>query len=66
MSKIALTGCGVRREYAEGKKTDAINTFLGSGTSVDGTIEFNGTIRLDGNVKGEIFRLRSFQLKREL
>ena len=31
-----------------------ISTFLGHGTSVDGTLEFQGTIRLDGNVKGQV------------
>jgi cytoskeletal protein CcmA (bactofilin family) len=37
-----------------GKKADSISTFLGSQASVDGTIEFQGTIRLDGSVKGKI------------
>ena len=37
-----------------GRKADSISTFLGSQASVDGTIEFQGTIRLDGNVKGKI------------
>jgi cytoskeletal protein CcmA (bactofilin family) len=37
-----------------GRKTDSISTFLGSQASVDGTIEFQGTIRLDGSVKGKI------------
>ena len=36
------------------KQTDTISTFLGHGTSVDGTLEFQGTIRLDGNVKGQV------------
>ncbi len=36
------------------RKADSISTFLGSQASVDGTIEFQGTIRLDGNVKGKI------------
>lgn len=35
-------------------KSDTISTFLGQGTSVDGTLEFQGTIRLDGNVKGQV------------
>jgi len=38
----------------KGKKQDSISTFLGSDASVDGTIEFQGAIRLDGNVKGKI------------
>jgi len=36
------------------KQADTISTFLGHGTSVDGTLEFQGTIRLDGNVKGQV------------
>ena len=36
------------------KKANSITTFLGSGTSIEGTIEFQDTIRLDGNVKGKI------------
>ena len=37
-----------------GRKADSISTFLGPQASVDGTIEFQGTIRLDGSVKGKI------------
>ena len=36
------------------KQTDTISTFLGYGTTIDGKLEFQGTIRLDGNVKGQI------------
>ncbi|MDJ0830002.1 MAG: polymer-forming cytoskeletal protein [Desulfobacterales bacterium] len=36
------------------KKGDSISTFLGADVNVEGTIEFKGTIRLDGNVKGRI------------
>ena len=36
------------------KQTDTISTFLGHGTTIDGTLEFQGTIRLDGNVKGHV------------
>ena len=36
------------------KKHDAISTFLGPDASFNGTIEFQGTIRLDGSVKGKI------------
>ena len=36
------------------KQTDTISTFLGHGTSIDGTLEFQGTIRLDGSVKGKV------------
>ncbi len=38
----------------KGKKHDAISTFLGPDASIDGTIEFQGTIRLDGKVEGKI------------
>ena len=36
------------------KKVDAISTFLGPDAAIEGTIEFQGTIRLDGKVKGKI------------
>jgi len=36
------------------RKADSISTFIGSEASVEGTIEFNGTIRVDGKVKGKI------------
>ncbi len=36
------------------KNTDRISTFIGADASIDGTIEFKGTIRVDGRVKGNI------------
>jgi cytoskeletal protein CcmA (bactofilin family) len=36
------------------RKTDSISTFLGSDAIFDGTLEFQGAIRLDGRVKGKI------------
>jgi cytoskeletal protein CcmA (bactofilin family) len=36
------------------KKIASISTFLGSDSSIEGTVEFQGTIRLDGRVKGKI------------
>jgi cytoskeletal protein CcmA (bactofilin family) len=36
------------------KKTDRISTFIGADASINGTIEFKGTIRVDGEVKGKI------------
>lgn len=36
------------------KKVDSISTFLGSDANFEGTIEFQGTIRVDGRVKGKI------------
>jgi cytoskeletal protein CcmA (bactofilin family) len=37
------------------KKADSITTFIGPDASFEGRIEFKGTIRLDGNIKGNIF-----------
>ena len=36
------------------KNTDRISTFIGADASIDGTIEFKGTIRVDGKVKGKL------------
>jgi len=36
------------------KQTDRISTFIGADASIDGTIDFKGTIRVDGKVKGKI------------
>lgn len=36
------------------KKSESINTFLGTDTNIEGVIDFKGTIRLDGKVKGKI------------
>jgi len=36
------------------KKTGAITTLLGPESSIEGTLEFHGMIRLDGKVKGRI------------
>jgi cytoskeletal protein CcmA (bactofilin family) len=36
------------------KNTDRISTFIGADASIDGAIEFKGTIRVDGRVKGTI------------
>ena len=36
------------------KGTDRISTYIGADASIDGTIEFKGTIRVDGSVKGKI------------
>ena len=37
------------------KNFGSISTFLGADSRIEGTIEFQGTIRLDGRVKGKIF-----------
>jgi len=34
--------------------TDHISTFIGADASIEGNIEFKGTIRVDGKVKGKI------------
>ena len=36
------------------KKTNHISTFIGEDAIIDGTIEFEGTIRVDGQAKGKI------------
>jgi len=36
------------------RKIDRISTFIGADASIEGTIEFKGTIRVDGRVKGKI------------
>ena len=36
------------------KRTDRISTFIGADASIDGAVEFKGTIRVDGQVKGKI------------
>lgn len=36
------------------KKVDSISTFLGADATVEGSITFQGTIRVDGRVKGKI------------
>ena len=36
------------------RKVDSISTFLGAGSSFEGAIEFQGTIRVDGKVSGKI------------
>ncbi len=37
------------------KNIGSISTFLGADSRIEGTLEFQGTIRLDGRVKGNIF-----------
>jgi cytoskeletal protein CcmA (bactofilin family) len=37
------------------KKIASISTFLGSDAHIEGLVEFRGTIRVDGRVKGKIF-----------
>jgi cytoskeletal protein CcmA (bactofilin family) len=41
------------RVPAAGK--DNLNAFLGDGTSFKGTLTFEGTVRIDGRLEGEIF-----------
>jgi cytoskeletal protein CcmA (bactofilin family) len=36
------------------KKSESISTFLGSDSYIEGVLEFQGIIRLDGKVKGKI------------
>ena len=37
------------------KDIGSIATFLGADSRIEGTVEFQGTIRLDGRVQGKIF-----------
>jgi cytoskeletal protein CcmA (bactofilin family) len=37
------------------QRVGSISTFLGADARIEGTIEFKGTIRLDGRVEGRIF-----------
>jgi cytoskeletal protein CcmA (bactofilin family) len=37
------------------KKMDSITTFLGEDATIEGMIDFKGTIRLDGKFKGKIY-----------
>ena len=36
------------------RKADSITTFIGAGANLEGSIEFQGTIRVDGKVSGRI------------
>lgn len=36
------------------KSSGAVTTFIGSNDRIEGAINFEGTIRLDGNIKGKI------------
>jgi cytoskeletal protein CcmA (bactofilin family) len=36
------------------KKSESISTFLGVGVNIEGLIEFQDTIRLDGHFKGKV------------
>ena len=35
-------------------KTDRVSTFIGADASIDGAVEFKGTMRVDGRLKGKI------------
>jgi len=37
------------------KKPETITMLLGPGTTIEGTVEFENTVRLEGNVVGKIF-----------
>ena len=42
------------KSKSKSQKSDAITTFLGADAQIEGAIDFKGTIRLDGRVKGKI------------
>ncbi len=46
----------MRKERAPGTTgANNLNAFLGEGTSFKGTLTFEGTVRIDGRLEGEIF-----------
>ena len=58
IGRDAGAGPGSRRlnqQMQKEKNIGSISTFLGADSRIEGTIEFQGTIRLDGRVKGKIF-----------
>lgn len=40
--------------FKKSGKTDLYSTFIGMGSNFEGTLEFTGTIRIDGQVKGKV------------
>ena len=46
-----MTATAIRRE----PKTGEINTLLGRGSEFEGKLTFEGTVRVDGSLKGEVF-----------
>jgi cytoskeletal protein CcmA (bactofilin family) len=44
----------LRREESKGNQSEEIVAFLGKGTEFKGMITYDGTIRIDGKVEGEI------------
>jgi cytoskeletal protein CcmA (bactofilin family) len=42
------------RSMKKERKADSITTFLGADSHLEGSIEFQGTIRVDGKVNGKI------------
>ena len=45
---------GMMPNMKKEKRVGSISTFLGADSRIEGTIEFQGTIRMDGRVKGRI------------
>ena len=46
-----MTAAAIRREPATGE----ISTLLGRGSEFEGKLTFEGTVRIDGTLKGEVF-----------
>ena len=44
----------VEKEKPEGSEAGEINAYLGKGSRVSGKLNFDGTVRVDGQVEGEI------------
>jgi cytoskeletal protein CcmA (bactofilin family) len=51
LSIIHFRGCYAMKKE---KKTEAITTFLGADTHIEGTIRFEKSLRIDGSAKGTI------------
>jgi len=51
---VAVEDKGRKQERMAGGKGD-LNAFLGEGTSFKGNLTFEGTVRVDGKLEGEIF-----------
>ena len=45
----------MKKNKEKHKDKDTISTFIGPEVSIEGTVEFQGIIRLDGRIKGKIY-----------
>ena len=49
----------------EDRESGDLNTFLGKGSAVEGTIKVQGTLRVDGRVKGQVSATDSLVIGKE-